>query len=122
MSTDDEVNIQINNIFLQNKINDLQKFFKKRESLNVCNFYLVYLFHFFQSAGIFVTTIATSYHHDEFIWIGIGLNCIATVINIYEHINNNVSKKMLNNIISIKNGSYVDEDIFIDPDGNKSQK
>ena len=106
----------IEKIFDDNKINDLVRFMRKRQCLNSCNIYLIYLFHIVQSAGILTTSVATGYNIKELIWLGVGLNLLATLINIFEHTNNSISKHMLDNIISIKNDNYIDESIIVVPD------
>ena len=93
---------QINAIFENNKVNDLKSFLYKRHFLNNCNISLIYLFHITQSAGILTTAIATSYNNTQLIWIGIGINCLATLINVFEKTNINISKKYMKDIQDIK--------------------
>jgi hypothetical protein len=50
------------------------------------------------------------------VWVGIGMNILASLINVYEKLNTNISKKMLRDIISIKNGTYIDQGIVVDGD------
>lgn len=114
MSTDSSK--QINDIFESNRLKDLQTFLSKRSCLNNCNIVLIYLFHIIQSIGILTTTIATGYNIREYIWIGIGLNILASLINIFEKTNNSLSLKLLSNIKAIKNNNYVDETILVDDD------
>jgi hypothetical protein len=111
----------ITKIFDNNEIEDLKIFMKKRHCLNNFNLFLVYLFHFIQSAGILVTTIATGYNKKYLIWVGIGLNILASLINIYEKINNKVLKKLMLDIQKIKDGNYIDESSLIDMDNNEGQ-
>ena len=107
---------QINNIFESNRLRDLQTFLSKRSCLNNCNIVLIYLFHIIQSIGILTTTIATGYNIREYIWVGIGLNILASLINIFEKTNNSLSLKLLANIKAIKSNNYVDETILVDSD------
>ena len=104
----------ITKIFDDNEIEDLKHFIKKRHCVNNCNLFLIYLFHFIQSAGILVTTIATGYNKKYLIWVGIGLNILASLINVYEKINNNVLKKLMIDMQKIKDGNYIDETSLID--------
>jgi hypothetical protein len=67
------------------------------------------MFHMVQSGGILTTTIATGYNLTYLIWVGVGLNILATLLNVYEKTNANLSKKLLTDIESIKAGKYVDE-------------
>jgi hypothetical protein len=122
---DDDIAIQIEEIFEQNKINDLKRFIKKRQSLNSCNICLSYLYYLVQSVGILTTTIGTGYNIKELIWSGIGVNVLASLIHSYEQINNNLSIKLLKNIENIKKNNYVDEDVLIDlseDNKNKNKK
>jgi len=67
------------------------------------------MFHFVQSGGILTTTIATGYSLTYLIWVGVGLNILASLLNVYEKTNANLLKKLLTDIESIKAGKYVDE-------------
>ena len=110
----------ITKIFDNNEIEDLKKFMKKRHCMNNFNLFLIYLFHFIQSAGILITTIATGYNKKYLIWVGIGLNIFASLINVYEKINNNVLKKLMIDIQKIKDGNYIDETSLIDGENTNS--
>jgi hypothetical protein len=100
-------------ILNKNKINDLNKLLKRREMLNYCNIRMTYLFHLIQTAGIFSTTISSSYNIQSLLWAGIALNFIASIINIFEKINNSLSEQALADIVSIqKNNNYIDETKF----------
>jgi hypothetical protein len=112
--TNEDTDREIKNIFNENKIYDLKKFLSKRQCLNNSNQCLNYFFHIIQSVGILTTTIATGYDMKEIIWIGIGMNILASLINIFEKTNDSISKRLLKEIYSIKNGSYVDEGMFIE--------
>jgi hypothetical protein len=118
---EDDIAIQIEEIFEQNKITDLKRFLKKRQSLNSCNICLSYLYYLVQSVGILTTTIGTGYNIKELIWSGIGVNVLASLIHSYEQINNNLSIKLLKNIESIKKNNYVDEDVLIDLSENDNK-
>ena len=117
------VSIQIEEIFENNKIEDLKRFIKKRQSLNSCNICMSYLYYFVQSVGILTTTIGTGYNIKELIWTGIGVNVMAALIHSYEQINNNISIKLLKNIENIRKNNYVDEDVLVDlsEDNNKNK-
>jgi hypothetical protein len=112
--------VEIKEIFDINTLNDLKKFLNKRECLNTTNTNLTYLFYFIQSAGILTTSIATGNNNYTFIWVGVGLNVLATLINTYEKINNSQLKKLLKDIENIKNGNYTDESEIIDIEENKT--
>jgi len=113
-SEKEDVSLQIQKVFQENVLGDLKRFIDKRQCLNDTNMVLIYLFHIVQSAGILTTTIATGYNVREYIWIGVGLNVLASLINTFERTNNNISKKLLADIQSIKDGKYVDEGLVIE--------
>jgi hypothetical protein len=118
-----DVNIQIQEIFENNKLTDLKRFIKKRQSLNSCNICMSYLYYLVQSVGILTTTIGTGYNVKELIWTGIGVNILASLIHSYEQINNNLSIKLLKNIENIRKNNYIDEDVLVDlsEDDNKNK-
>ena len=109
-----DINLEVQSIFDSNKINDLNRFLNKRQCLNTTNTYLVYLFHLLQSAGILTTSIAAGSNNTELVWIGVGLNIFATLINVYEKTNNSISAKILSDIKLIKDNHYVDEGVMIE--------
>jgi len=105
---------QITQIFNQNSVSDLNKFLRQRHCLNQFNVFLIYLFYLVQSAGILLTTIATNYNNSNLIYVGVGLNLLASMINIYEKVNNSLLENMMTNIQAIKNDKYVDEGLLVD--------
>jgi len=120
--TEEEIDSEIRNIFNENKIDDLKKFISKRSCLNTTNQILIYLFHIIQSAGVLTTTIAAGYNMKELIWIGVGMNILASLINVFEKTNDTMSKRILKDIQAIKTGTYVDEGTIIDVDTKAAEK
>jgi len=118
------VNEEIRLIFEQNKIDDLKRFMNKRQNLNATNTWLIYAFHIFQSAGILTTTIATGYNVRELIWVGVGLNVVSTLMNVFEKINTSISTKLMKDITSIREDKYVDEGTIVNDikDKDKDKK
>ena len=114
MTDKKNISLEIKEIFETNTLDDLHFFLNKRKCLNSTNTYLIYLFYLVQSAGILTTSVATGSNNINMIWLGVGLNLLATLINTYEKINNSMLKKILNDIKEIKNGDYVDEKEIID--------
>ena len=110
-----DISTQIQAIFEQNKLGDLKEFVRKRKCLNEFNTVLMYLFHVVQSAGILTTTIAAGYDMKELIWIGVGINIVASLINIFEKTNLSISKHLMKDIEAIRNGTFVDESDVIEP-------
>jgi hypothetical protein len=109
----------IQKVLENNKLEDLQEFLKRRHCLNRCNTSLVYLFHIIQSLGILASSYSASTNDTRFLWAGIGLNMFASVIQIYEKINNDQMKKIYMDIQSIQKGTYLDESPFVELDGLK---
>ena len=118
MSVNDEIRI----IFEENKMSDLKRFMAKRQRLNSANGWLIYLFHIFQSAGILTTTIATGYNLRELIWVGVGLNVVSTLMNVFEKINTSISTKLMKDISSIREDKYVDEGTIVNDIKDKDEK
>jgi hypothetical protein len=116
------VNEEIRLIFEQNKIEDLKRFMVKRQRLNAVNTTLIYAFHIFQSAGILTTTIATGYNIRELIWVGVGLNVVSTLMNVFEKINTSISTKLMKDITSIREDKYVDEGTIVNDIKDKDKK
>ena len=100
---------EISEILNNNMLNDLKRMLDKRGNFNKANIILIYLFYIFQYTGILTTTIATKYNNDEIVWFGIGLNLFASFIHSAININKNISEKLLTDIESILNNTYVDE-------------
>lgn len=119
MKTDEEIETEIKQIFNENKINDLKKFIAKRNCLNISNQILNYLFHIIQSAGVLTTTIAAGYDIKQLIWIGVGMNILASLIHVFEKSNNAISKRLLKDINAIRNGTYIDEGMLIEDSSAK---
>jgi hypothetical protein len=109
-----DLSTEIQHIFDTNKLDDLKEFINRRKCLNNWNIALVYLFHFIQSAGILTTTIAAGYDIKAIVWVGVGLNILASMINIFEKTNNGISKKLMKDIQAIKDGTYVDESVSVE--------
>ena len=116
-----DISLEIQTIFDNNKVDDLKRFLKKRQCLNTTNSYLIYLFHLVQSAGILTTSIAAGSNYIELVWVGIGLNIFATLINVYEKTNNSISAKLIHDIKLIKDNHYVDEGVLIETASQNGQ-
>jgi len=112
----------IQQVIENNKLEDLQTFIKRRHFLNRCNTGMVYLFHIVQSLGILASSYSASTNDTNFLWAGIGLNMFASVIQIYEKINNDQMKKIYMDIQSIQNGTYLDESPFVELELSSKQQ
>jgi hypothetical protein len=97
---------QINSLFENNKLDVLKDFMRKRKYLNACNIYILYLFHIIQLSGILISSIGANLNDTKFIWLGISLNMLATLIQVYEKINYFQLKKIMNDIKLIKEDNY----------------
>lgn len=122
MTTNNDIENQIQHIFNKNKLDDLHKFIEKRSCLNTSNLVLSYSFHIVQSAGVLVTTIAAGYNIKELIWVGVGMNILASLMDVFQKLNTSVSKKLYKDIEAIRNGTYVDEGIMVEGGEKFGQK
>jgi len=113
---------EISHVLQANKISDLKRFLSNRQCLNTTNICFTYLFYIVQMVGLMTTSVAQSYNMNNIVWVGIGLNSLATLIHTFEQTNTKLSNHMLDNITSIKNGTYVDEGILIDIDDKLEKK
>ena len=111
-----DIALEIKEIFDNNTLSDLKRFLSKRERLNRANAYLMYLFYLVQSAGILTSSVAAGNNNIYLLWSGIGLNVFASLIHVYEKLNNSIMKKLMHDIKAIKDGTYVDEGEMIDVD------
>lgn len=107
---------EIKKILDDNQVGDLKRFLSKREQLNFVNSVLIYVFHFIMACVIFISSFGAGTNDQRLIWIGVGLSLLASLIQIYEKLNDNQLKKLLNDIMTIKAGKYVDESAIINPD------
>ena len=113
------ISSEIQSIFEKNKLSDLKEFVGRRKCLNEFNMALMYLFHIVQSAGILTTTIAAGYDMKDLVWIGVGINIVASLINIFEKTNAGISKRLLKDIEAIRDGTFVDESDVYEPSAAK---
>lgn len=114
--SENQTSTEIQNILDKNKLDDLKRFLRKRQCLNYINSYLIYLFHFIQSAGILATSFAAGNNDIRLVWFGVTLNFLATLISIYEKTNNSILKNLMNDVKSIRDGNYLDEGELINTD------
>jgi hypothetical protein len=70
---------------------------------------LNYTFHLVQAAGILTTTVATGYNERFYIWVGVGLNLLASLINVFEKTNSETLKRLMEDLKAIKNNTYINE-------------
>jgi hypothetical protein len=110
------IDAEIDKIFNENRLEDLRKFLLRRKCLNVTNMGFDYAFHVVQTAGIIITTIAAGYNEKFLVWVGAGISALASLIKVFESSNNAMLKKLLNDIKSIREGTYVDEGSLVDGD------
>ena len=45
----------------------------------------------------------------EIVWVGVGFNILASLLNVFEKTNASISKGLLKDIQAIKEGTFVDE-------------
>ena len=99
-----DVTSEIQNLIEKNKLEDLKHFMEKRKCLNSWNMVLIYLFHVVQSAGILTTTLAAGYDMKVIVWVGVGFNILASLINVFEKTNTGISKHLMKDIQVINLG------------------
>jgi hypothetical protein len=114
-----DIALQIRQILETNQLEQLKEFISKHKCLNRCNVGLSYTFHIIQSAGILVTTVATGYKQMEYIWLGVALNILASLLNVFEKNNNYMMKKIAKDVEAIKEGSFIIETPLINTDEDK---
>ncbi len=101
----------------ENRIQDLEEILVQRDRIHTLNIVLMYLFHFTQTAGIFIVSLCTSLQLNKYIWIGISLNALASVFESIRQANTKISARKLKDLESIRRGNYIDEgDIDFAPD------
>jgi hypothetical protein len=121
MTTKQEIALEISNIFDANQLADLKRFLSKRQCLNFSNTILIYIFHVVQTSGILLTTIAAGYDIKALVWVGAGVNALASLIKIFETTNNSILKKLMVDIKKIRDGTYVDEGVMVEGEEEKKQ-
>ena len=109
MTEELSITIQIEDLFEINKLKDLKRFIKSRNNYNKCNNVLIYFFYIIQTGGILTTTIATGYNNKPYIWLGVALNCLASLIHVFEKTNSEISSKLFKDIKKIKENNYIGE-------------
>ena len=117
-----DADAQVDCILQKNRIGDLRDFINMRHCLNRCNFGMLYMFHIMQSTGILISTIAAGNDMKVLMWIGVSFNCVASLIAIFEKNNVSISKKLLRDIETIKNRTYIDESVLESDVENGNQK
>ena len=90
-------------------MNDLDAILKSRDRLHCWNTALIYLFHFTQTAGIFIVSLATSLEMTKLVFIGVGFNFLASVFEAIRQVNTKISARELKDLEKIKQGTYIDE-------------
>jgi len=110
MLSPNDAKLEINQYFCNFQVEEFKNLVTSHKRLAFVNKKLMYTFHLIQSAGIFITTISQSYNDRSFIWLGIGLNVIASLLRAYESMNEEIIKKALVNIQHIRESMYVDDD------------
>jgi hypothetical protein len=117
MATSDRVKALLE----KEEMDDLERFLSRKRCLNAANTSMIYLFHIVQSMGILTTTVAAGYERKDLIWVGAGLNILATLIHVFEKTNESISKQLSKDIEEIKNGTYDGEDLVIDGQTNENK-
>jgi hypothetical protein len=109
---------KINKISQDKEIEYLHKFIKNIEDLNYWNSYSIYVYYLIQSSGLIISSYGTSEKNTTILWTGIGLNMFASLIHIYEKINNGKIKKLKEEIKQIKNRTFESQQTLINIEDN----
>ena len=57
----------------------------------------------------------------ELVWVGVGFNILASLVNVFEKTNNSISKNLLKDIEAIKAGTFTDEGAFVELPASKEE-
>lgn len=106
--------ISIENMLEENRLDDLERFISRRKCFNKWNIYMIYFFYLIQSSGILLSSVGASMNYQIVLWLGIGLNTLAGIVQIYEKVNDTQLKKLYKDIVSIKDNKYICEAEAID--------
>ena len=126
-NTDNNTNYNTNNntdiqkIFSQNAVNDLEMLFKRRHCLNNTNIFFIRMTDILNALGVFTATIGVGYNSKEISLIGIGLNVMGLLLTKCTETNEQLSTQMLHDIINIKNNNYIDESNLVFNDDKKTK-
>ena len=111
-----ELTIVIEDILAKHREEDMDEFLKSRQCLNNVNGWLIYLFYLVQTAGILLTSFAATTNNQELVWIGVIINSLASLMQIYIKMHDTSLKQMMSDLQLIKEGKYVDQGTVADID------
>ena len=111
-----ELTIAIEDILDKHREEDTREFLDKRECLNNANGWLISLFHLVQTVGILLTSFAAETNNQNFVWAGVILNSMASLMQIYIKMHDASLKKMMMDLQLIKEGKYIDQGTVADID------
>ena len=111
-----ELTIAIEDILDKHREEDTREFLDKRECLNNANGWLISLFHLVQTVGILLTSFAAGTDNQNFVWAGVILNSMASLMQIYIKMHDASLKQMMMDLQLIKEGKYIDQGTVADID------
>ena len=97
-----ELTIAIEDILDKHREEDTREFLDKRECLNNANGWLISLFHLVQTVGILLTSFAAGTDNQNFVWAGVILNSMASLMQIYIKMHDVSLKQMMMDLQLIK--------------------
>jgi hypothetical protein len=111
-----QLTIVIEDILAKHREEDMTEFLKSRQCLNIVNEWLIYLFYLVQTAGILLTSFAATTNNQDLVWIGVIINSLASLMQIYIKMHDTSLKMMMSDLQLIKEGKYVDQGTVADID------
>lgn len=111
-----ELTIVIEDLLAKHMKEDMDEFLKSRQCLNCVNGWLICMFHLVQTAGILLTSFAATTNNQDLVWIGVIINSLASLMQIYIKMHDTSLKMMMSDLQLIKEGKYVDQGTVADID------
>jgi hypothetical protein len=91
---------------------DLKRLLRCRCIFNISNIVLVYHYYGFYLLGIFLMTLSDPLTMPILRYFGMGINVLAFLCRTYVDVNTLMMKRMQADIVSIRNGTYIDEGVI----------
>ena len=99
-----ELTIVIEGILSKHMKEDMDKFLKSRQCLNNVDGWLICMFHLLQTAGILMTSYAVAHDSTILVWIGVILNSLASIMQIYINMHDASLKQIMSDLKLIEEG------------------
>ena len=93
-----ELTIVIEDLLAKHMKEDMDEFLKSRQCLNCVNGWLICMFHLVQTAGILMTSYAVTHGSTSLVWIGVILNSLASIMQIYINMHDASLKQIMSDL------------------------